>query len=77
MFQALLPNNVGVTDTAPIRNIVAIDWKSYRSPSDCSSPIAIPACENSQISGCLDANINHKFTLQKGNYLSLATFSIS
>lgn len=40
----LLPSNVGVTETMPIRNRVAKDWKSYRSPIDCNSPRAIPAC---------------------------------
>lgn len=39
----LLPINVGVTDTMPMRKSVARDWKSYRSPTDCNSPRAIPA----------------------------------
>ena len=35
---------VGVTESTPMRNRVAIELKSQRSPNDFSSPRAIPAC---------------------------------
>lgn len=41
---SFLPNNVGVTETTPIKNNSAIDCLSYRSLNELKSPKAIPAC---------------------------------
>lgn len=40
---SFLPNNVGVTETIPIKNNSAIDCRSYRSLNELKSPNAIPA----------------------------------
>uniref|UniRef100_A0A2P2IZ77 Uncharacterized protein n=1 Tax=Rhizophora mucronata TaxID=61149 RepID=A0A2P2IZ77_RHIMU len=36
--------NIGVIDTNPIKNSIAIELKSLRSFSDCNSPRTVPAC---------------------------------
>nr|GEX37828.1 hypothetical protein [Tanacetum cinerariifolium] len=40
----VLPQLKGVTDASPMRKNVPIEWMSYKSLTDCSSPRAIPAC---------------------------------
>ena len=41
--------NVGVNVTIPMKKIVAIDWKSYRSATDFNSPRAVPAWESNKV----------------------------